>query len=126
MVLQHIDLGKYVANLSSLEFCDQNLLVEGGFLIGSRTPVPFVYACPLVAVRALCDPYMRDPITERLEWISLAFPENSLFPKVQRSVRSMWPLLERSREAAELFHFGEKFRDYWREQNRSSSRGEVS
>ena len=81
MVLQHMDLGKYVANLSSLEFCDQDLLVEGGFLIGSRTPVPFVYACPLVAVRALCDPYMRDPITN---------------PKRRRELHAIWKAYDQS------------------------------
>ena len=115
----HIDLGKYVANLSSLEFCDQDLLVEEGFVIGSRFPVPFVYVCPLVAVRAICDPYVEKANESRLEWFRLLFPAYGIPSSAfYRSVRSMWPHLERSRETAELLRFGEKFRDYWKNERR--------
>jgi hypothetical protein len=77
---------------------------------------PFVYVCPVVAVRAICDPYA--PIADRFEWVTIVCPDGVPSLELYRSLRSMWPLLERSREAAELFRFGEKFRDYWRNERR--------
>ena len=47
-----LDLGKFVINLCSLEFCDPDFpLIDGYHILGSRVPVMQCGPCPLVELR---------------------------------------------------------------------------